>query len=323
MRVLAAIGTYTDDDGWCFPHQATIARDLDLTRQTVSQAVSNLAEFGYLQTECRVASGNGKRGLLYRVILDPPSIGENVEPQDVVPDVGKRRHRQTREQKRKPDPVSEFADIGADVGTQLGPMSANSDIGYIEGTTQRNDTPFKSPKGDKKKSQKREQGRTPKEFAEAWAMWPRPGASKAKSLRFWRAHRATGAAKLAAVRAFLATHQAKQDGGRFVPSFQNWLRDSLDSFVERSAKRPPRSAQIEGPPEWRAAAAKLRKHDPAVFASYWSGCEVVEVDPLTVVPSSSVAFDVIRQRGLADAAQRDLGLTIVVLDPRGRAKARG
>ncbi|MDE2100574.1 MAG: helix-turn-helix domain-containing protein [Patescibacteria group bacterium] len=70
LRVLAAIGTYTDEDGWCFPHQETIAGRIGRSRSVVSRAVGRLVACGYVETENRVRRGRGRVGLRYRVVID-------------------------------------------------------------------------------------------------------------------------------------------------------------------------------------------------------------------------------------------------------------
>lgn len=55
-------------------------------------------------------------------------------------------------------------------------------------------------------------------------------------MKVWRAHRATGAAKLAAVKLYLASQAARSENGRYVTFMQRWLTNSLGSFVD-AAKR--------------------------------------------------------------------------------------
>lgn len=86
LRVLGQIGTYTDDNGWCFPRQVEIAGMLGIGRETVNRAVKKLAEHGYLEVHNRQRRDGGKAANFYRVILDPavpPSI-----PDDELPDDG-------------------------------------------------------------------------------------------------------------------------------------------------------------------------------------------------------------------------------------------
>jgi len=71
LRVLLALGSYTDSDGWCFPKQSTISDRLRLSRQTVCGHVRDLVALGYVE----VARSTG-RGLRYRIVLDLPPASE-------------------------------------------------------------------------------------------------------------------------------------------------------------------------------------------------------------------------------------------------------
>lgn len=74
-------------------------------------------------------------------------------------------------------------------------------------------------------------------FADAWRLWPQKGRSaKSKALALWKARARTVAegAMVAAIKRYLDSPDAKKDAGAFVPAFERWLRDRLDSWLEVS-----------------------------------------------------------------------------------------
>lgn len=82
VRVLAALGTYSDRQGWCHPSQGTIAERCSVSRQSVITSIKRLVSFGYLQTVEQVTD-KGRQVNVYRVLLDmiaPESALETAEP---------------------------------------------------------------------------------------------------------------------------------------------------------------------------------------------------------------------------------------------------
>lgn len=72
LRVLGQIGTYTDNEGWCYPRQGEIGKKLGIGRPAVNRAVAKLAELNYLEVHPQRRRDGGKAANLYRVVLDPP-----------------------------------------------------------------------------------------------------------------------------------------------------------------------------------------------------------------------------------------------------------
>lgn len=70
VRVLAALGTYTNKQGWCNPKQATIAIRVGVSRTTVTASMKRLVKSGYLESKAQVIAGRGQTASNYRVILD-------------------------------------------------------------------------------------------------------------------------------------------------------------------------------------------------------------------------------------------------------------
>lgn len=100
VRVLAALGTYTNKQGWCNPKQATIAIRVGVSRTTVTASMKRLLETGYLEVAHQVIAGRGQTANNYRVILDL-------------------------------DPLSAWTTPGADVEQDDTPMSAQTTGGVV------------------------------------------------------------------------------------------------------------------------------------------------------------------------------------------------
>ncbi|MBN9435064.1 MAG: helix-turn-helix domain-containing protein, partial [Bosea sp.] len=49
LRVLALLGSHTDNAGWCCRSQVKMARELKCARSTVQRALGRLIECGYLE----------------------------------------------------------------------------------------------------------------------------------------------------------------------------------------------------------------------------------------------------------------------------------
>lgn len=69
VRTLAALGTYSDKQGWCFPSQGEIARRCSMSRQSVNSSIKRLVEHGYVQATQQVTE-RGQQVSIYRVLLD-------------------------------------------------------------------------------------------------------------------------------------------------------------------------------------------------------------------------------------------------------------
>lgn len=67
LRVLCILGTFTNNKGWCFPLQETLAGLLDRSRPVVNASLKRLEDCGYIESKKRKGGANRK---LYRVILD-------------------------------------------------------------------------------------------------------------------------------------------------------------------------------------------------------------------------------------------------------------
>ena len=70
FRVLAALGTYSDKDGWCWPSMSTLARMLNCTRQAVQQHIRELAKLGYIEVQPQLRENRGSTANRYRLLFD-------------------------------------------------------------------------------------------------------------------------------------------------------------------------------------------------------------------------------------------------------------
>lgn len=70
VRVLAALGTFTDRQGWCFPSQGLISDRIGAERATVNRSVKKLVKAGYVQAVRQARDDGGKGVSLYRVLMD-------------------------------------------------------------------------------------------------------------------------------------------------------------------------------------------------------------------------------------------------------------
>ncbi len=70
FRVLAALGTYSDEDGWCWPSFTTLAVQLGTKRQVVHRPVRELAKLGYLESKRTQRRDGGNATNRYRLLFD-------------------------------------------------------------------------------------------------------------------------------------------------------------------------------------------------------------------------------------------------------------
>lgn len=73
VRILAALGTEGERQGWVQMSQGEIAERLSVHRISINRSVKRLVELGYLQHVTQSVPGLGKVASLYRVITDLPA----------------------------------------------------------------------------------------------------------------------------------------------------------------------------------------------------------------------------------------------------------
>lgn len=274
--VLAALGSYTDGDGWCFPHQKTLAERLGIARSTICASIKKLSskEVGYLEVRARTASGRGKIGNEYRVKTDLP-------PMSVLADIGGRSPMSvgtdTGSQGVESTPMSASADIGPVVRRDGHPMSAGTDFGNIEGTTP-SERPQSSPASNEAEEDirrkaayeaaarakaeaeaKAKEAKKPKakkalkpvaytpEFQMIWMAWPkhrRANSDKRKAFERYQAgvEQFGAEAVSAAAQRYLSLPETRKDQWRYCCLVEVFMNGKLEAAVEAALEAP---AEIE------------------------------------------------------------------------------
>lgn len=84
IRSLLALGMYANEDGWCYPKLATLAKDIGKSKQAISKDITELCKLGYVEKTKQFREDGSQRCNLYRLIFDfggnrsvnPPSTSE-------------------------------------------------------------------------------------------------------------------------------------------------------------------------------------------------------------------------------------------------------
>jgi hypothetical protein len=74
LRVLSAIGTYANKEGWCYPSQSTLAKRLKISRPAVNRQIKILVELGYLEATRRVDKDGGETSCIYHILFEEDEI---------------------------------------------------------------------------------------------------------------------------------------------------------------------------------------------------------------------------------------------------------
>jgi len=201
--VLRALADYADNGGSCWPSQAAIAREVELSLRAVKAAMGRLDRQGLISKTRR---GNGQGG------RSSDLIRLNIEEIDLsigAPDAPR---------KGAPDALNEGGKV---------------QISYGKGAPDA----YESIKNRKKKDRSLS-GSVSSEakgsgylFQAAWTAYPQRGrtrSSKPKALAAWTQQaKITGseARLLDGVIAYAVCDDATKSGGEFVPGFDRWLKD--------------------------------------------------------------------------------------------------
>ncbi|MFC3693108.1 helix-turn-helix domain-containing protein [Chenggangzhangella methanolivorans] len=70
LKVLGLLGTHSDNSGWCYRSQATMAEQLGCGRATVQRALDRLEEFGWIERLAQLRDDGATSVNAYRVVLD-------------------------------------------------------------------------------------------------------------------------------------------------------------------------------------------------------------------------------------------------------------
>lgn len=249
LRVLAALGTYSDNEGWCFPSQKTLTERLDCSRSSVGAAIKKLVEIGYVQVRARTSKGKGKVGNEYRVDTTLPPQVEAERPMSKSPDIGYQVIEVT--------PMCGGLDIGADVQLAGQPMSNLPDIGIYNALTTPSERPHcvlgKEPKtqscanGVSRKPAKAKRAREvyPEAFQTLWLMWPRPRrelSDKRKAFERWQDGLKVWPEEiiLRAAKMYLAKPDVKKENFKYCRLAQVFLNGGLEAAIEAAQDSKPR-----------------------------------------------------------------------------------
>lgn len=104
LRVLCILGTFTNNKGWCFPLQETLAKLLHRSRPVVNASLKRLETCGYIESKKKPGGANRK---LYRVVLDVREdvhdlpeglfeVEEDVSPADISPEIPPQKAKDVR-----------------------------------------------------------------------------------------------------------------------------------------------------------------------------------------------------------------------------------
>lgn len=88
LKVLAAIGRHSNNNGWLYVNQGRIAEEIGLSRGAVNKAIGKLNEWGYLEKRHRARPDGGNTTCDYRVVLDTPDDAEQMDAQPDETDEG-------------------------------------------------------------------------------------------------------------------------------------------------------------------------------------------------------------------------------------------
>lgn len=78
LRVLAQIGTHTDNRGWCTVNQRKLGEACGKTRETINRAIRDLCDMGYLSKRSQETKAGGRTISQYRVLMDRPDEAPDV-----------------------------------------------------------------------------------------------------------------------------------------------------------------------------------------------------------------------------------------------------
>ena len=212
LRVLLALGTYSDQEGWAYPAVSTVAARINLSRQHVHNALKTLEQLGYIERTQRVRPNGSKASNLYRILFDkPPESVRMMSTTVYIP--------------CKPQFTSK------DVNHSLHPELTHANL------PTENDPPISPTGGD---------ARDPN-FDRFWARYPRKVA-KVAALKAWRKinpDHDTTAAILVGVECHCESDQWLRDGGQYIPhpatylSQRRWEDEAPAASAEPKRPIPP------------------------------------------------------------------------------------
>lgn len=212
--VLMAIANYANEYGECWASQETLAEGAELKTRQLRTILNQLCERGLIERERRGGEGRGRKTDMLRLRMReiPAMITAKRRP-ELTPDSN--RQSLPEASNRQTLPLA----IGGGATGNLGGGNRQIVAGTIEPKNPRTKPPY------------------PQGFEEAWALWPKHvrASDKKASAKRWAKLSATPEAKLAAVKAYLASPDGRKDGGSFVNAFEVWLNRKAEFWLERAA----------------------------------------------------------------------------------------
>lgn len=82
FAVLAALATFADDGGLCWPSQSTLAAKLKRSRPTINRILQGLSDLGLVGIEHRRGRDGARLSCLYRLRFTPPDADRPVRMDD-------------------------------------------------------------------------------------------------------------------------------------------------------------------------------------------------------------------------------------------------
>ncbi len=70
LKVLAALGTHSDMDGYCWPSHGSLADDLRISKKTVRRGLAQLISLGYIKASKRVRTDGSQTSNGYFILFD-------------------------------------------------------------------------------------------------------------------------------------------------------------------------------------------------------------------------------------------------------------
>lgn len=71
LRMLGVLGTYSNEEGWCWPSQEHLAERLGIPQQNVSRSINEIRKLGYIEIHHEpVRNGGYRKRAKYRLLLD-------------------------------------------------------------------------------------------------------------------------------------------------------------------------------------------------------------------------------------------------------------
>lgn len=166
--VLMALSSRANENGECWPSLTTLAHDARVGKRTVSRAIDQLVEYGYISKGRRYSSGKGRAPSVYRILFDRQGrkAAEPVEPGNSANDLGE--HLATPSCQIAPNNREHLAIPSC----QIAPGSIEREVD--KGSKEKEEEPPISPKGgEDAKPTRVKRYEYSDEFETFWNIYPR------------------------------------------------------------------------------------------------------------------------------------------------------